>query len=51
MDVQSYKRRNLLGTEVTYGHVAAAIAQLVSGRFSVGTTAQIPVDGGDERVF
>ena len=51
MDVESYKRRNLLGTEVTSGHVAAVVAELVGERFSVTTGAQIPIDGGNERVI
>ena len=48
MDVESYERRNLLGTEVTSGTVAG-VAELVGERFSVTTAAQIPVDGGNER--
>ena len=33
LDTESYKRRNLLKTEVTSGQVAAAVAELVSDRF------------------
>ena len=51
MDVESYKRRNLLGTEITSSHVAAVVAELVGERFSVTTGAQIPIDGGNERVI
>ena len=51
MDVGSYKRRNLLGTEVTARHVATVLAELVGERFPVATAAQIPVDGGNERVI
>ncbi len=51
LDVESYKRRNLLKTEVTSGQVATVVAELVSDRFSVTTGAQIPVDGGNERVI
>ena len=50
MDVDSYKRRNLLGTAVTSRQVAAAVAELVSDRFAATTGAQIPIDGGNERV-
>ena len=50
MDVDSYKRRNLLGTAVTSQQVAAAVAELVSDRFAATTGAQIPIDGGNERV-
>ena len=50
MDVDSYKRRNLLGIAVTSQQVAAAVAELVSDRFAATTGAQIPIDGGNERV-
>ena len=50
IDVESYKRRNLLGTPVTSAQVAAVVAELVSDRFSATTGAQIPIDGGNERV-
>lgn len=50
IDVESYKRRNLLGTEVTSAHVAAVVAELVGDRFAATTGAQIPIDGGNERV-
>lgn len=50
IDVESYKRRNLLGTEVTSGHVAAVVAELAGDRFAATTGAQIPIDGGNERV-
>ncbi len=51
MDVESYKRRNLLGTAVTSNHVAAVVAELAGDRFAATTGAQIPVDGGNERVI
>ena len=51
MDVESYKRRNLLGTAITSRHVATAVAELVSDRFEATTGAQVPVDGGNERVI
>ena len=50
MDVESYKRRNLLGKAVTSGHVAAVVAELAGDKFAVTTGAQIPIDGGNERV-
>lgn len=50
MDVDSYKRRNLLGTAVTSNHVARVAAELVGDRFAATTGAQIPIDGGNERV-
>ena len=51
MDVDSYKRRNLLGTEVTSDQVAEVVAELVGDHFSATTGAQIPIDGGNERVI
>jgi NAD(P)-dependent dehydrogenase (short-subunit alcohol dehydrogenase family) len=51
MDVEAYKRRNLLGVEVSSGDVAA-LALALSGRLFARTTgAQIPVDGGNDRVL
>ena len=51
MDVESYKRRNLLGLAVTSDHVAEVVAELAGDRFAATTGAQIPVDGGNERVI
>jgi hypothetical protein len=50
MDVVSYKRRNLSGTEVTSSYMAAVVTELIGERFSVTTAARIPVDSGNERV-
>ena len=50
IDVESYKRRNLLGTAVTSAQVAVVVAELASDRFAATTGAQIPIDGGNERV-
>lgn len=50
MDVESYKRKNLLRREVTSQDVAG-LAVALSGRLFAATTgAQIPVDGGNDRV-
>ena len=50
MAVDAYRRRNLLRTEVTSADVAA-LAVALSGRLFARTTgAQIPVDGGNDRV-
>ena len=51
LDVESYQRQNLLGTEVTSQLVAGVVAELVGDRFSATTGAQIPIDGGNERVI
>jgi len=51
MDVESYRRRNLLGVEVASGDVAALAVALCGRLFSRTTGAQIPVDGGNDRVL
>ncbi|WP_353650122.1 bifunctional aldolase/short-chain dehydrogenase [Nakamurella sp. A5-74] len=50
MTVQEYKRRNLLRTEVSSPLVAAAVVRLCSDEFSATTGAQVPIDGGSDRV-
>lgn len=50
MTVEEYKRRNLLGVEVTSEGVARVVAELCGEAFAATTGAQIPVDGGNERV-
>ena len=49
--VEEYKRSNLLGVEVTSRTVAAVIVALAGPAFSCTTGAQIPVDGGNDRVI
>jgi NAD(P)-dependent dehydrogenase (short-subunit alcohol dehydrogenase family) len=48
---QEYKQRNLLHVEITSATVAGVVADLCSDRFSATTGAQIPIDGGSERVI
>lgn len=50
MDVEAYQRRNLLGIKVTSAQVGAVVAELVGDRFAATTGAQVPIDGGNERV-
>jgi rhamnose utilization protein RhaD (predicted bifunctional aldolase and dehydrogenase)/NAD(P)-dependent dehydrogenase (short-subunit alcohol dehydrogenase family) len=50
MPVEEYKRRNLLGAEVTSAAVGRLVAELCSDTFACTTGAQVPVDGGNERV-
>jgi rhamnose utilization protein RhaD (predicted bifunctional aldolase and dehydrogenase)/NAD(P)-dependent dehydrogenase (short-subunit alcohol dehydrogenase family) len=45
-----YRRRNVLGAEVRSDDVAAAVVALCGPAFARTTGAQIPVDGGNERV-
>ena len=50
MTVEQYKRRNLLKTEVFSSDVAEAAAEFCGPRFAKTTGAQLPVDGGEDRV-
>ena len=50
LSVQQYKRRNLLKTDVSSEDVAAMVAAVVGPAFAKTTGAQIPVDGGNDRV-
>jgi rhamnose utilization protein RhaD (predicted bifunctional aldolase and dehydrogenase)/NAD(P)-dependent dehydrogenase (short-subunit alcohol dehydrogenase family) len=51
LSVQEYKRNNVLGTEVTSADVAALVAALAGPDFAKTTGAQLPIDGGNERVI
>lgn len=50
MTAEEYKRRNLLRTEVTSATVAKAVVSLCGPAFASTTGAQIPIDGGSDRV-
>jgi rhamnose utilization protein RhaD (predicted bifunctional aldolase and dehydrogenase)/NAD(P)-dependent dehydrogenase (short-subunit alcohol dehydrogenase family) len=50
LTVEAYQRRNLLGVKVTSKDVAELAAEMCGPVFSRTTGAQVPVDGGDERV-
>lgn len=51
LSVEDYKTNNVLHAEVTSRDVAAVTIALLSSTFRVTTGAQIPVDGGNERVL
>lgn len=51
LEVDAYRRNNVLGVEVTSADVARTIVALCSPAFARTTGAQIPVDGGNERVI
>jgi rhamnose utilization protein RhaD (predicted bifunctional aldolase and dehydrogenase)/NAD(P)-dependent dehydrogenase (short-subunit alcohol dehydrogenase family) len=50
LTVEAYRTNNILGTEVTSRDVAELAAELCGPLFSRTTGAQIPVDGGNDRV-
>lgn len=50
LTVEQYKRRNLLGAEITSATVGAVVGALCSPAFRATTGAQVPIDGGNERV-
>jgi NAD(P)-dependent dehydrogenase (short-subunit alcohol dehydrogenase family) len=51
MSVDEYKRRNLLRTEITSADVGALTVALCGPAFVATTGAQIPIDGGSDRVI
>ncbi len=51
LTVEQYRRRNLLRREVRAADVGALAAALAGDLFRVTTGAQIPVDGGNDRVI
>ena len=50
MTIEQYKKRNLLKTEVASRDVAELAAEMCGPLFSKTTAAQVPIDGGNERV-
>ncbi len=50
MTVQQYKTKNLLQTEIGSRDVAALAAAMCGPLFAKTTAAQVPVDGGNDRV-
>ncbi len=51
LTVDQYKARNLLKAEIKSRDVAAAVAAFVDGTLACTTGAQLPVDGGNDRVI
>jgi NAD(P)-dependent dehydrogenase (short-subunit alcohol dehydrogenase family) len=51
ISVEQYRTRNLLRTEVRSRDVAAMVCAMCSDVFGRTTGAQIPVDGGNDRVI
>lgn len=51
LTVEQYKTNNVLKTEVTSGDVAELAAEMCGPLFAKTTGAQVPVDGGNDRVI
>ena len=51
LTVAEYKTKNLLKTEVTSKDVAAMVCAMAGRAFAKTTGAQVPIDGGNERVI
>ena len=51
MSIKDYKTKNVLKTEITSTDVANMVLSLCGPSFSKTTAAQIPIDGGNERVI
>lgn len=51
LTVAEYKRRNLLSTEVSSAAVAALMLDMCGPGFAATTGAQVPIDGGSDRVI
>ncbi len=51
LTVGQYKRKNLLKTEVSSSDVAALVAECCGPLFAKTTGAQLPIDGGNDRVI
>ena len=51
MTVQQYKTKNVLGTEITSHDVAELAAAMCGSLFAHTTAAQLPIDGGSDRVI
>jgi NAD(P)-dependent dehydrogenase (short-subunit alcohol dehydrogenase family)/ribulose-5-phosphate 4-epimerase/fuculose-1-phosphate aldolase len=50
LSVQAYKTNNLLHTEITSHDVAELAAEMCGPLFAKTTAAQLPIDGGNDRV-
>jgi NAD(P)-dependent dehydrogenase (short-subunit alcohol dehydrogenase family) len=51
LSVEDYRRNNVLKVDVTSRDVAEMVAEMCGPVFSRTTAAQVPVDGGNERVI
>jgi rhamnose utilization protein RhaD (predicted bifunctional aldolase and dehydrogenase)/NAD(P)-dependent dehydrogenase (short-subunit alcohol dehydrogenase family) len=51
MNVQQYKTKNLLHVEITSQDIAQLVCAMAGPAFSKTTGAQVPIDGGNDRVI
>ncbi|MGB1142510.1 MAG: SDR family oxidoreductase, partial [Halioglobus sp.] len=51
VSVEQYKTKNLLGREIESTQVGALLSTIASDLFKATTGAQIPIDGGSDRVI
>jgi len=51
LTVEQYKRKNLLHGEIRARDVGALVARMCGEAFLHTTGAQVPIDGGNERVI
>ncbi|HEY3057772.1 MAG TPA: bifunctional aldolase/short-chain dehydrogenase [Chloroflexota bacterium] len=51
LTVEQYKTNNVLGVEVTSKDVAELVAEMCGPLFAKTTGAQVPIDGGNDRVI
>lgn len=51
LSVEQYRKNNVLGVEVTSNDVAALTTAMAGPLFAKITGAQVPIDGGNERVI
>ena len=51
LTIDEYKTNNLLKVEVTSCHVAELAAEMCGALFACTTAAQVPIDGGNDRVI
>ncbi len=51
LSVNDYKKRNLLNTDVRSSNVAEMAAEMCGPLFAKTTGAQVPIDGGNDRVI
>jgi hypothetical protein len=49
--VDEYRRNNVLGTEIRSVDVARLVSAMCGAAFARTTGAQVPIDGGNERVI